>query len=294
MSEPVLDELKQFLRKLKLNNYEISSYSTLLRSEELTAREICQKSRVPNGRIYEVLDTLKEKGVVEIQESRPKKYKAISPNIAFQNLVSYKKEENKEEIKTLYNEANTLETKLFDSNLMGKLSSEKIFWSTAYGSSKIVSLYRNKIEELEEELLITAFINEVTVKVLPFAKKLYGKFTRPLERNVKIKFLWSFEHDNRPLTVEQQAKDDELYQEIKKTFKKTFKNLYSSDKFEMRYVYRKVPAFFDIFDRKRVIFALHNPIIPTQIFACMNVFDPNLAVELRKKYLELWSSRGME
>jgi len=69
MSKLILDELKGFLKNVNLSNYEINTYMTLLISNPLRASEISERSGVPIGRIYDILEKLKEKGLIEIQES---------------------------------------------------------------------------------------------------------------------------------------------------------------------------------------------------------------------------------
>ena len=64
--------------------------------------------------------------------------------------------------------------------------------------------------------------------------------------------------------------------------------------FEMRFVHRRIPIYYDIFDKERIFIKLLNPIRPYQIFACMNVFDITLAAELRRQYLELWTLEAFE
>ena len=83
------DELKEFLRNANLSTYEIRAYTSLLPSNNLTARELSKKSGVPSGRIYEILEELREKGLIEVSESRPKIFRAISPNLGFNNLISH-------------------------------------------------------------------------------------------------------------------------------------------------------------------------------------------------------------
>lgn len=62
----------------------------------------------------------------------------------------------------------------------------------------------------------------------------------------------------------------------------------------MKYIFQRSPTYFDIFDKKRIMFKLQNPIKPYQIFACMNVVDPNLANDLREKFLSMWTFDAIE
>ncbi len=76
---PLDENTKSILREMGLNAYEIDSYSALLENGQLTALEISQEAEVPYSKIYEVLNTLKEKGWVKSSESRPFKYYPASP-----------------------------------------------------------------------------------------------------------------------------------------------------------------------------------------------------------------------
>jgi sugar-specific transcriptional regulator TrmB len=62
-----------------LNAYEIDAYLALLEEGELTAMEISRKASVPYSKIYEVLNSLKEKGWIKSSESRPTKYYPVPP-----------------------------------------------------------------------------------------------------------------------------------------------------------------------------------------------------------------------
>jgi sugar-specific transcriptional regulator TrmB len=67
------------LREMGLNAYEIDAYTALLEEGQMTAMEISRKASVPYSKIYEVLNSLKEKGWVKSSESRPTKYYPVPP-----------------------------------------------------------------------------------------------------------------------------------------------------------------------------------------------------------------------
>ncbi len=294
MSKKIIVELKEFLKNSKLSNYEINSYITLLHSDILTAREICGKSGVPSGRIYEVLEKLKDYGMIEIQESRPKMYRSKSLNLALHNLISYQNNENQRKVSFLYDQAKILESKLYDSDFLIKQDSSKIFWSTAFGVPEIFSLYKNNFNDLKEELLMTGFLNENTIKVLQYAKNFYEGIINALNRDVQVKYLWSLEHDDRPLSNEQKNRNKTLYGKLIKKFKELYNISSDMDGLEMKLIHQKIPTYYDIFDKKRIMIKLQNPLNPYQIFACLNILDPNLAKELKKKFLSIWLFESIE
>jgi len=73
------DETRAALREMGLNTYEIDSYLTLLNGGQMTAMEVSQQANVPYSKMYEVLNSLKEKGWIKSTESRPFKYYPVPP-----------------------------------------------------------------------------------------------------------------------------------------------------------------------------------------------------------------------
>ena len=109
-----------------------------------------------------------------------------------------------------------------------------------------------------------------------------------LNRGVQIKYLWSFEFDHRPVSKEQEAKNLALYSELKKRIKDLFNLSTEPDGLEMKIIHRNFPTYYDILDKKRVLIKLQNPVKSSQLFACINVLDLNLAKELREKFMATW------
>jgi sugar-specific transcriptional regulator TrmB len=62
-----------------LNAYEIDAYLVLLEGGQMTAMEISQQATVPYSKMYEVLNSLKEKGWLKSSETRPFKYYPVPP-----------------------------------------------------------------------------------------------------------------------------------------------------------------------------------------------------------------------
>ena len=72
-------DAKQVLREIGLNTYEIDAYFALLKSGQMTAVEISKKANVPYSKIYEVLNSLRDKGWIRSVDGRPNKYYPIPP-----------------------------------------------------------------------------------------------------------------------------------------------------------------------------------------------------------------------
>jgi HTH-type transcriptional regulator, sugar sensing transcriptional regulator len=75
----VNEETRNALHEMGLNAYEIDAYIALLEQGQLTALEISEQTKVPYSKMYEVLNSLKEKGWIKNTETRPFKYYPVPP-----------------------------------------------------------------------------------------------------------------------------------------------------------------------------------------------------------------------
>lgn len=290
----IRQELTDFLKNAKLSTYEVKTFIALLFSNSLTAREICKKTKVPNGRIYEILEELKVKGMIEVQDSRPKKYRSLPFNTAFTNLIKYKDKERLRETSYLSNQAKKIETFLYESNSLIKKEPTRQFWSIAFGVNSIFSLYSKHAHEVKDEFLFTGFINDKTIKVLKYAKFLYDNIPAIVDKGANVKFLWSFDYDHRPLTLEEKNKCRKLYKIVINKIRELYDVSPEMNGYESKYIYKNFPTYYDIFDRNRVLIKLQNPLRPSQIYACINVLDMELADALRKRFLNTWEFEAIQ
>lgn len=287
MSVEIIEDLRAFLKNARLSTYEINSFIVLLCSNDLTAKEICFKTGIPTGRIYEVLEELRGKGMVEIQDSRPKRYRALLFNAACNNLITHKINNSKRETNFLINQAKNLEFRIEKSNAF-RFDTSKIFFSTAFGYESIFSLYQKHSNEIKEALLMTGFIDDNTINIVRHAGVLYNMIYDLIERGIRVKYLWSFDYDNRPLSDEQKIKCQNMFNGLKKKLRELFNLPFDTKLFQMKCIYKKFPTYYDIYDKKRVILKLQDPLNPPRIYACINILDVSLAEELRKKYYDTW------
>jgi len=61
-------EVVEMLRNYGLNGYEAKAYFALLVAGESKAGQLARKSLVPQSKIYEVLESLNDKGFAELME----------------------------------------------------------------------------------------------------------------------------------------------------------------------------------------------------------------------------------
>lgn len=75
----IRESVKQVLREIGLSAYEIEAYFVLLQGGQMTAMEVSRMGGIPYSKIYEVLNSLKEKGWIKSTGQRPSKYYPIPP-----------------------------------------------------------------------------------------------------------------------------------------------------------------------------------------------------------------------
>lgn len=93
------EEILQTLSSCGLNEYESRAYSSLVFLGTAKASVISKDSNVPQSKIYDVLEQLMEKRMVEMFDGRPKEFKAVEPEIALKKLLESRDKEI-EELKT--------------------------------------------------------------------------------------------------------------------------------------------------------------------------------------------------
>ncbi len=84
-------DFQQFWRRLQqlgLNAYESRSYMVLLGHPRFKALELAARAHVPRQKIYEVLDSLVEKGFAQVVQEKTKLFSAVEPNLAIPSYLA--------------------------------------------------------------------------------------------------------------------------------------------------------------------------------------------------------------
>ncbi|HLG25067.1 MAG TPA: helix-turn-helix domain-containing protein [Candidatus Nanoarchaeia archaeon] len=84
--------MKEELRELGLSEYESKVYITLIKEGSLRGNKLSRLSGVPQGKVYDTVYRLSEKGFVSIMNSHPKIFKSVDPDIAINQVIRSKKE----------------------------------------------------------------------------------------------------------------------------------------------------------------------------------------------------------
>lgn len=68
----------ELLQQLGMSQYEAASYVALLRLGEGTARETSEMSDVPRTRVYDAIERLQGRGLVDVQHASPKVFRPVA------------------------------------------------------------------------------------------------------------------------------------------------------------------------------------------------------------------------
>jgi sugar-specific transcriptional regulator TrmB len=75
------------LMAIGLSKYEACAYLALLGHDDSTAVEVADRASVPRQRIYDILNSLRDKGLIVIKDGRPVRLSAHPPAIAFPAML---------------------------------------------------------------------------------------------------------------------------------------------------------------------------------------------------------------
>jgi len=86
------------LQQLGLNAYESRSYLVLLGHPRFKALELAARAHVPRQKIYEVLDSLVEKGFAQVVQERTKLFSAVEPSLAIPGYLGRRRQALEQEL----------------------------------------------------------------------------------------------------------------------------------------------------------------------------------------------------
>lgn len=85
-ADPGESEAVAAFEHLGLTRYEAEVFIALQRIGTGTAREVARASEVPRSQVYSAAESLADRGLVDIQQSSPLKYRPVSPDAARSTL----------------------------------------------------------------------------------------------------------------------------------------------------------------------------------------------------------------
>ena len=150
------------LQQLGLNAYEARSYLVLLGHSRFKALELAPRARVPRQKIYEVLDSLVEKGFARVVQDRTKLFSAVEPNLAIPAYLARKRELMEHELTGQARSA---------SNLLEDLSG---LYSEGQGGRGTLDFLRIVAEPTQTAGEYRRMLGEVKAEYLEFSRPPYA------------------------------------------------------------------------------------------------------------------------
>lgn len=266
------ENLRSVLHELGFTKYETEAYIKILELGVTKAGPVYQQAGIPFGKIYDVLNSLAKTGLIEIQESRPKRYMATSPKIAFEKMYAEKKEQMEKDLQRTEKLIDELLKNLPDAE--NESPDNKLFWSTAIGKKEIVDQIKNTFLEAENEICIIphSYISSFMPDVNHFIMRAYMRGEKP---GLKIRILTSSQFN--PIN---KLPSSMLNHEFFSSF---------ASHYEVR-VKAKIDSHFVVIDSEKVIIVQQHPTEPERILSVLKIWDQNMAKSLLEKFNEMWDS----
>jgi len=265
-------DIEKSLRDLGLTKYEAAAYLSIFKRGVMEASAIYKEAKIPFGKIYEALGTLESKGLIEVQNTRPKRYRANKSKFAFNNLFNEKKEHMEVDLQKTRVVITQIEKELDIINVRHR--KEKIFWTTAIGD-ETGELSRHNFEEAEKEIYIFTCSEYQQNHSNPIHENIPAisiEVIRATLRGVKVKVLLS---ERFALGHVNEFKNIKLPKE-------TLKNI------EVRVVNTPLPSHFKIIDSEKVVLCVDDPVNPNNILSMTKIWDVKLAEKLKRTFNVIW------
>ncbi|MBP2029247.1 sugar-specific transcriptional regulator TrmB [Methanohalophilus levihalophilus] len=267
---------EKLLADIGLSKYERSVYLTLLKERDLEASKLSQLSRVPIGKIYEILRDLNKYGLVEIKPSRPRKYRIVDPKIAFELMYKRREEEAINELKLLRESFAEIKRQL--SNGDSPKNVETIIWPDKFHDDELKEMLNSFFEDIKHEICVVT-----PVKYKPGASEQYDNsilmFSKAYldlaQRGVHIKILDS--HSQLLPSIKELISSIED-ESIKSKFQKFM---------EIRFL--ETDYDFVIFDSKTIFIDIEDQVNTGTSLGMTQIQDESYTNRFKDKFDELWT-----
>ena len=150
-------DFQRFWRRLQqigLNAYEARSYLVLIGHPRFKALELAARSHVPRQKIYEVLDSLIEKGFAQVIQEKTKLFSAVEPSLAIPSYLARRGEAMQQELAEQARFAGSLVddlTRAYSEGQGGRGTLD--YLRIVSESSQIAAQYRRMLSEVQSEYL---------------------------------------------------------------------------------------------------------------------------------------------
>lgn len=253
------------LTDLGLSSYEERAYRALLTLGPATAPQVSDASDVPRGRIYDVLNALAARDVVEARAGdEPRRYVAVDPDEAVDRLLDERRADLREERARYEQVAADVSTEL-----SATVPSEGRFWPIPIGSEDAVAGMGEQFDAAEESLLSVVAAPYEAAPLTAFEREIdaYADLVRD---DIEVKLLTT------PALVERTPTD-----QLERT-------IAAAPEFELRAT-PGIDLTFDVLDRRAVYLSVPTPFTDGERLGAVLVRDDDLADRLEARFRDAWA-----
>jgi sugar-specific transcriptional regulator TrmB len=258
-------DFQRFWRRLQnigLNAYEARSYLVLVGHPRFKALELAARAHVPRQKIYEVLDSLVEKGFAQVIQEKTKLFSAVEPALALPNYLSRRTQQLQHELTEQSRTVSALVDDLTASYSEGQEGRGTLDFLRIVGEpGQTAAQYRKMLSEVTSEYLE---FSRPPYAVDPLDERLVRQAR---ERGVACRLL-----------LEKGAVDDIHRQRLEE---------YQAVGIEVRQL-ESLPLKLALFDQRGGLIALLDPVITKPTWTSV-VFDhPGLGEAMKGLFEEYW------
>jgi sugar-specific transcriptional regulator TrmB len=255
-----MPDIIERLINVGLTKYEANVYYVLLQQKDLSATELANHANVPRTRVYEVINLLHEKGFCKkSDEDKIKKFNAINPRFAFNNLLENNKIEYEKRVKSI----NLLSEELEPIFELAKEETDDV--------SKHIEVIVGNNEILEK---INEYGRNVKEEILSMNKSPYVIDFSAVRRRGKVEYFPGLKY--KFVTEKSDIDNDDFVH---------FLQLWEEIGAEVRVV-DEVHSKLIVFDKKRVILSMTNKNVIMKAHTSMFIDNAQLA----KMYVKTFHS----
>src|ERR1700724_4214611 len=250
MSEELAEvDFQRFWRRLQqlgLNAYESRSYLVLIGHPRFKALELAARAHVPRQKIYEVLDSLVEKGFAQVVQEKTKLFSAVEPALAIPSYLSRRRQ--------------LLEHELTDQSRVasGLMDDLKALYSEGQGGRGTLDYLRIVTEPAQTAAEYRKMLSEVKSEYVEFSRPPYAvdPFDEKLVKQARLSGV------SCRLLIESTTLDEAQRQSLEE---------YSLAGVEVRHA-ASLPMKLAVFDGRRGMIALLDPVLTRPAWTSV-VFD---------------------
>jgi sugar-specific transcriptional regulator TrmB len=252
---------------LGLNAYESRSYLVLLGHSRFKALELAARAHVPRQKIYEVLDSLVEKGFSQVVQEKTKLFSAVEPGLAIPGYLQRKRQDLEQELTESGRTASAL------------IDDLKTMYAEGQGGRGTLDFLRIVTEPAQTAAEYRRMLSEVREEYLEFSRPPYAvdPLDEGLVRQARLGGVAC------RLLIEGAPADDEHRQRLQE---------YVAAGIEVRQA-RSLPMKLAVFDGRQGMIALLDPVITRPTWTAV-VFDhEGMGQAMKGLFEDCWRRSGV-